>query len=247
MSVSLPPQTFRSPRDNATQLFRRHDAPTMTWADIEAERMARGLDLPPAPRAICRASHPTFKGTTCELYADHEGSHLSGACMWVRAAVIAPPASPVITPSKAKRAAKSTGPRMVDGQDARLPSNLSRCTAPAAAAKPTTAAQAASMRRKAMATCSCRLCNLALYPAQTFVEHAAFMGGDLQAEHWLATHQGERKLTTHDPDRETLNAYRATVAREAAHGTIFTPGWKGGTGREYMDAPTPFIEDTFKR
>lgn len=176
------------PPSSQTVIIRRFEAPVaMTWAAIELDRIARGLDLPPAAKA-----------------------------------------------PKAKRAAKSTGPRMVDGLDARLPSNLTPCTAPAAAAKPTTAAQAASMRRKAMAVCSCRLCNLALHPALTFAEHAAFMGGDLQAEHWLATHQGERKLTTHDPDRETLNAYRATLAREAAHGTIFTSAWSGGTSPDYM-------------
>ncbi len=134
MSASLPPSTFnRFNRDNATQLYARADAPTMTWADIEADRMARGLDLPV-----------------------HQ-------------------VAPKVT--RAKRAPSATGPRMVNGADARLPSNLTRCTAPAFnGALPTSKATAASLRRKAMAVCNCRLCNLALCPALTFEDHAAFVG-----------------------------------------------------------------------
>lgn len=129
MTASLPPSTFR----NLTMCRPAH-AP-MTWELILADRIARGLETPPA-------------------------------------------APPQVKAPKVKRAAKSTGPRMVNGADARHPSNLTPCTVPAFTGKrPTTAAGAAKIRRELMAQCACRLCNLALRPPLTFADHALFCPG----------------------------------------------------------------------
>lgn len=139
----------------ATQLYARHDAPTMRWDDVVAERAARGL------LTVVR-----------DLQADVK----------------------TVPPTKAKRA-KATKAQNVDAArmawigegaarrmvDARDPLNTSPCTAPISAVKPKTAAQAAKARKLAMSQCSCRLCQLALHPAENFAALKAF-GLDTIAE-----------------------------------------------------------------
>lgn len=151
-----------SAAQNLTVLMRRHDSPTMTWADIIAEREARGLstDIKGPQALIITAPRPAV-------------------------VALAPAPAPVKAP-KAKRAPKATkapeGPRMVwvgEGStrrmvDSRTPENTTPCTAPLSTVVPTTAAQAAKARRVAMSACSCRLCQLALHPAENFAALAAF-------------------------------------------------------------------------
>jgi len=163
------------PPASHTVMIKRFEAPiAMTWAAIELDRIARGLDVPKAP--------------------------------------------------KSKRAPKSTGPRMVDGQDARLPSNLTPCTAARASITPTTAAQAAASRKRIMRDCSCRLCTLALHPALTFAEHAAFFPGAAErAEALMPFTQAnvwgfERTDAERKAEREGRKEADAHEARRAAEG-----------------------------
>lgn len=74
--------------------------------------------------------------------------------------------------AKAKRERKSLSAE-IEVKARRSPGNVAEhVRVPYLGPDPKTSASAAKLRREAMLMCPCRLCALALYPAQTFAEYA---------------------------------------------------------------------------